>query len=142
MRMEHANVTVDSIDCAVKFLGAAFPQWSTRGAGYMHGDIDLGDWVHFGNDDTYLALQQNRVHEPRRDNTYRHDGINHLGFVVEGLDELIARLDKAGYQPSDASDIDTHPFRSRVYFKDGNGFEWEFIEYRSDKAAERNDYSR
>ncbi len=31
--------------------------------------------------------------------------------------------------------------RTRIYFLDGTGTEWEFVEYLSEDPAERNDYS-
>lgn len=140
--LEHANVTVASIDEAKRFLGAAFPSFRERGGGSLHGDPERGRWVHFGTDDVYIALQENREHSPTSEETYTHDGFNHLGFVVDDLDELVERMEKAGYPLSPVSAMDSHPFRRRAYFDDGNGFEWEFVEYSSDKPAERNDYSR
>ena len=118
--IEHANITVTSIDEATKFLGTAFPDFRVRGEGYLHGGSESGDWVHFGNDDTYLALQQNRQPIPRSDKTYTNDGINHLGFVIDEMQGLIERMDSAGYKPTPASVIDGHPHRRRAYFFDGN----------------------
>lgn len=141
MKMEHANITVKSIDEAVRFLGTAFPESVIRGEGHIHGDADQGRWVHFGTDQHYVALQENSAHTPHRDVTYTSDGINHLGFVVEGLDDLISRMTVAGYKVTAASALEGHPWRRRAYFYDGNGVEWEFIEYLSDKPEERNDYA-
>ncbi len=138
--IEHANITVASIDEAKAFLGLAFPDFRERGRGYLQGGEEAGEWMHFGNDETYLALQQNRQHSDRRDSTYENDGINHLGFVTDNLDELLERMEEAGYKPSDASVLDGHPFRRRAYLFDKNGFEWEFVEYLSDRPEERNEY--
>ena len=139
--IEHANITVRSIDEAKKFLATAFPGFEVRGGGYLHGNEDLGDWVHFGNAESYIALQQNRQHSGREDTTYTHDGVNHLGFVVDDMQDLVQRMGSAGYEPTTASVMEGHRHRRRAYFFDGNGFEWEFVEYLSDKAQERNDYS-
>lgn len=109
-------------------------------AGFLHGDENPGDWVHFGNDDYYVALQQNREHSVRNDTRYVHDGINHLGFVVEDVNALIDKLRSAGYLLTEGSAID-EPWRKRVYFVDGNGFEWEFVEYLSETPSQKNDYS-
>ena len=136
--IEHANVTVSSIDEAKRFLGTAFPDFRVRGEGYLHGDSSLGDWVHFGNDESYLALQQNRHPSLKTDVAYTNDGINHLGFVVEDMDVLKERLSAAGYKTTVGSE--EHPYRRRAYFFDGNGFEWEFVQYLSDKPAQKNDY--
>ncbi len=140
MKLEHANITVASIEEAVKFLGASFPQFRQRGSGHLHNDPELGEWVHFGDDEFYIALQQNRQHKSRRDLTYANDGINHVGFVVDSLDEVLARLNAVGYVASDDSAAQGHPFRRRAYVIDGNGFEWEFVEYTSDLVVERNAY--
>lgn len=140
MKLEHANITVRSIEEAERFLGAAFPDFRRRGGGFMHGDEALGDWVHFGNDETYLALQQNRSPSPADRTAYASEGVNHLGFTVNDLESLMARLSEAGYALSPASALDAHPHRRRAYYFDGNGFEWEFVEYLSDNVAERNQY--
>jgi catechol 2,3-dioxygenase-like lactoylglutathione lyase family enzyme len=140
MKLEHANMTVRSVDEAVRFLRIAFPDCDIRGGGDIHGDPARGRWMHFGNDRFYVALQQNGEHSGRGDTTYQHDGINHLGFVVTGLDEIIARLKTAGYEMTPASAMKEHPHRRRAYFFDGNDVEWELVEYTSEEVAERNDY--
>jgi len=61
---------------------------------------------------------------------------------VQSVDEMMARLQQQGYQPDDVASLDSHPYRRRVYYLDGNGIEWEFIEYLSDDPAKRNDYER
>ena len=141
MQLEHANITVKSLDETLRFLGVAFPGAQIRGGGSLHGDESLGRWVHFGEPDSYIAIQENTNHQAARDVTYSHDGINHLGFVVDELDALMARMDAAGYVLSPASALDSHPHRRRAYFFDGNGTEWEFVEYLSDRLEERNDYT-
>ena len=74
------------------------------------------------------------------DTTYTNDGINHLGFRIEGMDGLVTRMAEAGYEPTPASDLDGHPHRRRVYFFDANRVEWEFIEYLWADREERNAY--
>lgn len=140
MKIEHSNITVRSIDETVRFLKVAFPEAEIRGGGAIHGDPALGRWVHFGIEDSYVALQENGQHSGRSDITYQNDGINHLGFVVDGLDELIQKMNKEGYPLTPASALDDHPHRRRAYFFDGNGIEWEFVEYLSENRCERNDY--
>jgi hypothetical protein len=54
----------------------------------------------------------------------------------------MARLSAAGFEPADASALDSHPFRRRVYYIDGNGLDWEFVQYLSQDPAQRNDYSQ
>ncbi len=138
--IEHANITVGSTDEAMRFLGTAFPEFRVRGQGFLAGGESTGRWTHFGTDETYLALQENAVPSGRSDVTYTNDGINHLGFVIEGMDALVERMADEGYHPTDASAMEGHPYRRRAYFKDQNGFEWEFVEYLTDNPAERNQY--
>jgi catechol 2,3-dioxygenase-like lactoylglutathione lyase family enzyme len=138
MKLEHANITVQSIEEAKKFLGLAFPGFQVRGQGLLADG--QGSWTHFGNDDTYIALQQNGNHSPHSGTTYTNDGINHMGFVVDDMAELVERMGSGGYEPTDASSLDDHPYRRRAYFMDNNGFEWEFVEYLSAIPAEKNMY--
>ncbi len=54
------------------------------------------------------------------------------------MEALRERLRTAGYQ--DSTVPNGHPHRQRVYFHDPEGNDWEFVEYRSEDPAERNDY--
>lgn len=144
MSLEHINIKVPSIAKTQRFLAAAFDDYHERGRGYSEA---FGSWLHFGNDDSYIALLQNKAHEQeggrivepyKLDDDYR---LMHVGFVVEDVEQLIAKLAGKGFSPIDTDDLDTHPFRRRVYYLDENGIEWEFIQYLSDKNSERNDYS-
>lgn len=53
----------------------------------------------------------------------------------------MARLSAAGFEAADASALDGHPHRRRVYYEDGNGIAWEFVQYLSEDPDECNDYS-
>ncbi len=103
---------------------------------------DPGRWLHFGNDEFYLALQEVDRGVSILDRTYSEAGVNHLGFVVDNLPEVIETLEAAGFTMSAASSMGHHPHRDRAYFFDQCGFEWEFVQYSTDKNSERNDYSR
>lgn len=138
--IEHANITVRSTEEAKRFLRTAFPDFRVRGKGFLQGGKSSGTWVHFGNDETYLALQQNTEHAVRSDVSYTNDGINHLGFVIDDVDGLVSRMSEAGYQLTAASAMEGHPYRKRAYFLDKNGFEWEFVEYLSNDPAGKNLY--
>lgn len=140
MQLEHANITVKSLDESIRLLKTAFPQAEIRGQGSLHGGSKGGRWAHFGNASFYVALQENAQHSARQDMTYEHDGINHIGFVVTDLDDLIARMTAQGYSMTPASALDSHPARRRAYFFDGNAIEWEFVEYLTANAEQRNDY--
>lgn len=141
--LEHVNLRIPSIAKAKALLTAAFPDFRERGSGY---GPTYGYWAHIGNDEHYLAFSQREkpgeedgeLIEPYEyQQAYR---LLHFGFVVENVGDVMARLEAAGFQPDDISDLDTHPHRRRVYYLDGNGIEYEFIQYLSDKPEERNDY--
>ena len=69
-------------------------------------------------------------------------GFDHAAFEVEDVDAVMTghdHLAKAGYD--DSTVPNEHPHRKRVYFHDPNGNDWEFVEYRSEDPAERNDYA-
>ncbi len=133
--VEHANITVSDLDGAVRFLQCALPELVVRGHGEAHGRR----WLHIGTDDTYIALEQPPELGTTRRHPYADPGVNHVGFAVDDVDAVAERLRVAGYQ--EGIGAETHPHRRRLYFYDGDGNEWEFVEYLSDDPADRNDYS-
>lgn len=143
-RLEHVNIVVQKIDPVVKFITAAFPSWHIRGRGdHPFAGMDR-EWVHVGDDTDYLALTEYHVPDGAkgrpRDLASTQPGLAHLGFEVSSIDELIARLKAAGYEPTTRND--DHPHRRRVYYVEADDIEFEFIEYFSDKPDERNDYTQ
>lgn len=135
MYLEHANITVASINKATHFLSAAFPEFEVRG----QGSTENTQWIHFGNQVTYIALQQNYQLTPSKDEQYVSNGVNHLGFVVDNLSQIEQRLIAAGFQKDPMSTDEN--YRKRSYFYDANNVEWEFIEYKTDQDSLRNQYS-
>lgn len=131
-RLEHANLTVTSLDDTVAFLTTAIPTFRVRGQGIGPNGLR---WLHVGTGETYLALT-----EAGADADTRWRGLNHLGFEVGDAEALHRRLEAAGYREGYVPE--PHPHRRRVYFHDADGNEWEFVEYFSGDPAERNDYSR
>ena len=128
-RLEHANIRVKNIDRTIDFLATAIPGYVVRGGG----GTGAGRWVHVGDDETYLALHEARLWE-----STRGPGLNHLGFVVDDAEALCRRMDAAGYRVG--SDPEHHPGRTRVYYVDADGREWEFVQYHTDDPAIRNQY--
>ncbi len=133
-RLEHANLTVPDIDAAIAFIQIVAPDFQIR-----HDAVDAAGyrWVHIGNSQHYLALQ-----EPHLDATpefprppYKNYGCNHLGLVVGNVDATAAALLSAGYRPGIETPDETT--RKRRYFFDRAGFEWEIIEYLSDSIEDR-----
>ncbi len=129
-QLEHANISVQSIENAVKFLTTAFPHFQIRG-GSKPGEASR--WVHVGTEDSYIAFAE----KPDRTSPAGL-GIQHLGFVVDDAAAVYARLKEAGYKEGYIPE--PHPHRKRIYFHDADGLEWEFIEYLSDEPSKRNDY--
>lgn len=60
--LEHANITVASIDKAAEFLSAAFPHFAIRGSGETVRDFARWRWAHIGDGRFYIALQET-VHQ-------------------------------------------------------------------------------
>jgi catechol 2,3-dioxygenase-like lactoylglutathione lyase family enzyme len=141
VRLEHVNLVMKNIQPTLEFLLAAFPQWRVRG----EGDMTWGSgehsssrhWLHVGDDDYYLTLNDSAVGEIR-DVKGIQAGVAHLGFVVDDLQIVIDRLSAKGFS-IDITGRD-HPFRKSVYYNDPAGFQFEFLQYSSDKPAEKNMY--
>jgi catechol 2,3-dioxygenase-like lactoylglutathione lyase family enzyme len=127
--LEHANLWVQDIDATVRFLSTALPHLQVRGGR----EFDGGRWVHLGTETSYVCLNEGPANPGSRGR------MNHLGYSVRDLDDVRSRLEKAGYQEGSSGEEHTH--RRRMYFLDGEGLEWEFVEYLSEAAAERNQYA-
>lgn len=137
VRLEHANLCVRDLEGMLEFLQTAFPHFRMRARGE---NLFGTRWMHVGSDDTYVALSEARADAPEPWVPYAgKPGLNHLGYEVDDVDALRARLKAAGYQ--DSTVPNAHPHRKRIYFHDREGNDWEFVEYSSDDPAERNDYA-
>ena len=135
-RLEHANIVVRDIDAAIRFLQTALPDFAVR---HDTTPDDGLRWVHLGNADAYIALTQSQVEPAEAWAPYEgKPGVNHLAFVVEDAEALRARMRAAGYR--DSTIPNAHPWRKRVYFRDPDGNDWEFVQYLSEDPARRNDY--
>jgi catechol 2,3-dioxygenase-like lactoylglutathione lyase family enzyme len=136
-RLEHANLCVRDIEGMLRFLRTAFPDFRVRAD---RTDGDGSRWVHFGNDDSYLAMTAADAGTERDWEPYSGvPGVNHLGFEVDDAEALRARMLAAGYEESTVPNA--HPFRKRVYFLDPEGNDWEFVEYLSAAPDKRHDYA-
>ena len=137
VRFEHANLVVREIRPTQEFLLTAFPHWRIRGSGKGRWGEVQRHWVHLGDDDYYVTLND-AAEGDIRDLDGIQPGLAHLGWEVDNLTALIARLESKGYE------IDIlgreHPYRQSVYYRDPAGFQFEFIEYASDMPDERNMY--
>ena len=145
MYLEHVNITVNNLQESIKFFQTAFPHFKIRGGG-----SELREWVHLGDDETYLALNQAQHIPAKVEKNYDKAGINHIGFVVQDVEEIANNLLNNGYERDYPKEIEQfrirdypkaiEQFRIRDYFADNDGNQYEFIQYLSEKAEERNSY--
>lgn len=132
--LEHANITFNNLAGAIDFFTTAFPHFKVRGGGK-----EDREWVHLGDDYTYLALNQTTKQQGNIEKNYNRVGINHLAFVVENVSELAERLLAKGYKRDYPTQNER--FRIREYFADYEGNEYEFVQYLSDIIEERNSFN-
>lgn len=134
MYLEHVNITVNNLQEAIKFFQTAFPHFKVRGGG-----DELRKWVHLGDENTYIALNQAEDPMQKVEKNYDKTGINHIGFVVEDVEKIAANLLNKGYQRDYPKQVEK--FRIRDYFADADGNQYEFVQYLSEISAEKNSYS-
>ena len=99
----------------------------------------MREWVHLGDESTYIAINQALETESNVPNSYDRIGINHLGFVVDDVEEIATNLLKNGYKRDYPKQVEK--YRIRDYFADSDGNQFEFVQYLSEKVEEKNSYS-
>ncbi len=135
--VEHINATVKDIEHAAQFLITAMPSWQIRGRGKMDWFGRPVEWLHVGTEHSYVALQSGGEGEGL--NWREHlAGVKHVGLVVPSLQAVITRLADAGFAVDHMGP--THPHRKSAYFIQADNLQFEFIEYLSELATERNAY--
>jgi len=132
--LEHANITVSNLKKAIHFFQVAFPHFKIRGGGN-----DTKEWVHLGDDVTYLALNEAVEKQDRNEKNYSKLGVNHIGFVVDDVEEITTRLLETGYERDYPKEVEK--FRIRDYFADSDGNQYEFIQYLSNRIEEKNSFN-
>ena len=133
--LEHANLNVSDVEKSIHFFTTAFPHFKIRGGGGEGND----KWLHLGDDLTYLAINQGIKSSKDEQHNYDVNGINHIGFVVNDVEEIAERLSDAGFKRSYPKQV--QQFRIRDYFDDADGNQYEFVQYLSDKMEEKNSYA-
>lgn len=122
-QVEHVNVTVTNPTKTAQLLCDVFG-WKIR----WEGPSALGGFtVHVGAEDSYLAVyspdgddDQSIVKESAK------QGLNHVGVVVDDLEDVEKRVKNAGLKPFSYGDYE--PGR-RFYFLDYDGIEYEVVSY-------------
>lgn len=121
MRLEHVNLTVSDVERAIRFYGGLF-DLKVRWRGTLDGGRPA---AHIGGDAFYLALFQTNA-SGQAPYDYTTIGVNHYGFVVDDLGDVLGRLDDLGVECHLMADYE--PGR-RAYFFDPDGIEVEVVEY-------------
>jgi catechol 2,3-dioxygenase-like lactoylglutathione lyase family enzyme len=122
LRLEHANITVRDSDKTARFYEEVF-DFHRRWEGPA---LAGGHTVHVGTDDSYVAFFAPPEIEGGSERTYLQPGLNHIGFVVDDLDEIERRLVERGVTTHNHADYE--PGR-RFYFDDPDGIEVEVVSY-------------
>ena len=124
--LEHVNLTVADPRKTATMLTELF-DWTIR----WHGPaINGGETYHVGGDDSYLALYSGGNPDPNQHNNYNTiGGLNHIGIVVDDIDQAEKRVREAGFEPH--SHADYEPGR-RFYFDDNDNIEFEVVSYQKD----------
>jgi len=133
-RIEHVNITVPDIDEAIRFLKIVAPDFEVR---KDEKPSNSYRWVHIGNEAYYVALQEPHLDADSKKQlqTYKNYGINHVALVVSNIQEIEKKLLKTGYRKGIDTPAEKH--RKRAYYFDKAGFEWELVEYLSEKPSEK-----
>ncbi len=131
--LEHANITVSDLQEGIRFFQTAFPHFKVRGGGK-----DSREWIHLGDDTTYIAINQALEKDDKTKNSYDRIGINHLGFVVQDVEAIAHNLLSNGYQRDYPKQVEQ--YRIRDYFADADGNQYEFVQYLSEVVSEKNSY--
>jgi len=122
--LEHLNLTVSNSQKTAEMLCNLF-NWKIRWSGPS---IDNGTSVHVGSEEGYLALytppaSPTESEMPRRS---LKGELNHVGVVVDDMDDVEKRVISAGYTPYAHADYE--PGR-RFYFRDSDDIEYEVVSY-------------
>ena len=123
VNLEHLNVTVSNPEETAKLLCDLFG-WHIRWQG--HSALG-GRSIHVGTDNAYLALYTPDRETRAVSSSYgRRGGLNHVGVVVEDIDQVEERVIAAGLKPYSHDDYEPG---MRFYFNDHDGIEFEVVSY-------------
>ena len=118
-RLEHVNLTVSDPHRTAAML-EKLCGWHVRWEGPAKND---GYTVHVGSDSDYLALYALPEGAAEGDAGVR---FNHVGLLVDDLDEARGKVRAEGYEPFNEGCYDPG---CRFYFLDHDGVEFEVISY-------------
>jgi catechol 2,3-dioxygenase-like lactoylglutathione lyase family enzyme len=123
-RFEHVNQSCKDLDATRQFYQTLFPDWFVRAEGDEYG----WQWMHFGDRQFYLALNQPSDSEMLSESTGHLD---HIGFVIADGAAMKAILDqhKIAYEIYQSPET-----KFRIYVHDPDGTQVELVEYQDDYA--------
>lgn len=121
LRFEHINLACHDLNQTLAFYQTLFPAWEVRAEGVHDGHR----WVHFGNHQVYLALNDT-PELSRTHHLYENIGINHVGFVIDDGDAMKAHLEAHQIEYYTLTAPET---KHRIYVSDPDGNEVELVEY-------------
>jgi catechol 2,3-dioxygenase-like lactoylglutathione lyase family enzyme len=139
--LDHISLNCADLAAAIAFYGrlgfvitwsGTPPDYTNTFTGYQEEPLEDADWVHVSSADGYLALMQADWKDfGRHTSDSGPPRFIHVGFAVQNLDAIAARLDAAGV-PSHRASRDS--IGDRLYFNDPDGDERlgsnvELIEY-------------
>jgi predicted enzyme related to lactoylglutathione lyase len=120
--IEHVNITVRDPERSARLMHDLFG-WHIRWQGPA---LNGGRTIHVGDEQFYLALYTSRGAETPDDAFRKGRPLNHVGIVVDDLDDAERRVVAAGLEPFNHGDYE--PGR-RFYFFDFDGTEFELVSY-------------
>lgn len=121
--LEHVNITVTNAHKTAEMLCDLFG-WKVRWNGPAK---DGGTTYHVGTKEAYLAVYMPReTGDPIVSDHTEKGGLNHIGVVVENLEEIEKRVIQVGLVPHSHGDYEPG---KRFYFDDEDGIEYEVVSY-------------
>jgi len=120
--IEHVNVTVRDPERSAQLMHDLFG-WTIRWQGPA---ISGGRSIHVGDDRFYMAFYTKDGADTSDQAFRKGRPLNHVGIVVDDLDDAERRVIAAGLEPFNHGDYD--PGR-RFYFFDFDGTEYELVSY-------------
>jgi catechol 2,3-dioxygenase-like lactoylglutathione lyase family enzyme len=97
-RLEHTNYTVSNIEATAAWMTDLFG-WHIRWRGDSKA---LGQSIHVGTTDHYLALYQEPTSRPPNEVSYHTiGGLNHIAVVVDDIETMRHRVKDAGFVPGE-----------------------------------------
>lgn len=120
--IEHVNLTVRDPARSARLMTDLFG-WKARWEGPS---LNHGRTIHVGDDRFYLAFYTREGADTSDEIFLKGRPFNHVGIVVDDLDEVERRVEAAGLTPFSHGDYE--PGR-RFYFLDHDGIEFEVVSY-------------